>query len=193
MADYKSYALPEASVEQDYARQLAAAQLADRRQQQMAKPDRQRQARPAGNAGATTAVDGVASTAARQAYTRAWQLAEEGVQDFALTFMDLMLISGPAALAIFLTRLIGGNVLGGAGTISFREVTVPRVPGYSLAEGTYKFVKLAVIALVTGIIYLGIIFVVAMLTNPELLVQFGVCVLFGPILGFFGNTSCTAT
>lgn len=133
-----------------------------------------------------------ASAVARQAYARVWQLAEEGVQDFALSFMDLMLISGPAAVAMFVTRLIGGNLFGGSGTISFREVTVPRIPGYSSAlEGAYKGGKVLFIGLVTGLLYSIIILLVVMISNPGLLVQIGLCSIFGNLVSFFGSTVCS--
>lgn len=141
----------------------------------------------------TQQIEATATSAfARQAYTRVWQLTEEGVQDFALSFMDLMLFSGPAAVAMFVTRLIGGNLLGGSGTISFREVTVPRIPGYSsVLEGAYKGGKVLLIGLVTGLIYSIIILLVVMISNPGLIVKIGLCSIFGNLVSFFGSTVCS--
>lgn len=199
MADYDSYALPDVATEQDYARQLEEAQLADRRRQQvsgqaeqkrqrrLSQLDRQRKTGGAVEESAT----GQAQAVARQAYIRVWQYAEEGVQDFALSFADLMLLSGPATLMIFLIRFIGGNIFGGAGTITFREISVPRIPGYSVPEGTYKAGKILLIGLITGLLYALILLVVIALANPLLILQIGLCSVFGPIVSLFGSSVCS--
>lgn len=134
-----------------------------------------------------------ASAFARQAYSRVWSLIEEGVEDFALSFLDFMLISGPTAVGIFIVRLIGGNLMGGAGTVSFRGVSVPRIPGYTtIPEGIYRFGKVLLIGLISGLIYFTIIFVVILLTNPQLIVQQLLCSIFSGVLKFIGITVCTA-
>lgn len=199
MADYDSYALPEVNADQDYARQLEHAQLADRRRQNamaaadkkrqklFSQADRQRQIKAAG----ALSVTGQAQTAARSAYTRIWQLAEEGIQDFALSFADLMLISGPAAVTMFMVRFLGGNVFGGSGTATFRDISVPRIPGYSIPEGTYKAGKVFLIGLFSGVIYTVIFLVVVALANPDLIFQIGLCSAFGGLMSFFGSTVCS--
>lgn len=132
-----------------------------------------------------------ASAVARQAYTRAWQLAEEGLQDFALSFADFMLLSGPATVVIFIIRLFGGNLFGGSGSITFREVSVPRIPGYSIPEGTYKAGKVFLIGIISGLIYSLILLLIVVLVNPLLIVQIGLCGIFGPLVNFFGSEACS--
>ncbi|GEM_PF-2983157 len=199
MADYDSYALPEVSADQDYSRQLEQAQLADRqRQQAMANADKKRQRRLSqadrqrqNQAAGALSVAGEAQTVARTAYTKVWQLAEEGIQDFALSFADLMLLSGPAAVTMFLIRLIGGNVFGGSGTVTYREMSIPRIPGYSVPEGTYRAGKVFLIGVVSGSIYLVIFFLAVAIANPGLILKFGLCSAFGGIISFFGSTVCS--
>lgn len=138
------------------------------------------------------ATDQSASALARQAYTRVWQLAEEGVHAFAFSFLDLMLLSGPAALVMFVVRFVGGNLMGGSGTIRFREASVPRIPGYPDAiSGIYIFGKILLIGLLTGLIYALIIFVIILLVNPGLLAQIGWCIYFDGLLKLIG-AQCTA-
>ncbi len=133
-----------------------------------------------------------ASAVARQAYTRVWQLAEEGVHAFAFSFLDLMLISGPAALVMFVVRFVGGNLMGGSGTMRFREASVPRIPGYPDAiSGIYIFGKILLIGLLTGLIYALLIFVIILLVNPVLVAQIGFCIYFDGLLKLIG-AQCTA-
>lgn len=133
-----------------------------------------------------------ASDFARQAYTRVWQLAEEGVHAFAFSFLDLMLLSGPAALVMFVVRFVGGNLMSGSGTIRFREASVPRIPGYPDAiSGIYIFGKILLIGLLTGLIYALIIFVIILLVNPGLVSQIGWCIYFDGLLKLIG-AQCTA-
>lgn len=134
-----------------------------------------------------------ASAFAQQAHRRVWQLIEEGVEDFAFTFLDLMIFSGPAAVAIFLTRLIGGNIFRGSGTISFRDVTVPRIPGYaSIGEGAYRAVKVAAIGLISGLVYATLVILIIGITKPDILFKLGLCSMFGEIIKMFGK-SCSLT
>lgn len=154
----------------------------------------QRAARRGENASNQSAaiVEGSTSALARQAYTRVWQLAEEGVHAFAFSFLDLMLLSGPAALVLFVVRFVGGNLMGGSGSIRFREASVPRIPGYPDAiSGIYIFGKILLIGLLTGLIYALIIFVIILLVNPGLLAQIGWCIYFDGLLKLIG-AQCTA-
>lgn len=131
------------------------------------------------------------SAFAKQAYTRIWQMTEEGIEDFALSFMDLMIFSGPAVIMMFLVRLFGGNLFGGSGTVSFREITVPRIPGYGAAEGFYRVGKVLFIGLITGLIYTLFFFIVTFIAHPELIAKMALCPMFNPILSFVGIDTCT--
>lgn len=149
----------------------------------------QRTARRENTDGAQKAIatEQSASSVARQAYTRVWQLAEEGVQDFALSFLDLMLISGPAAVVMFIVRFVGGNLMGGSGTIRFREVSVPRIPGYPDAmTGIYNFGKVALVGFLSLLIYGVLAIIIVFIAKPELILQMGFCSFFSGLTKILG-------
>lgn len=51
--------------------------------------------------------------AALSGYQKIWQGAHEALEGLALSFVDFFLVTGPAALSLYMTRLIGGDLAGG--------------------------------------------------------------------------------
>lgn len=160
---------------------LAAREL----RRQRVRQSQQAKKRKAAVASNVTSSVNAAQIAARQAYTKGWQYVEEAVEDFALTFADLMLLSGPLVVLIYLTRLLVGNINRGGGTIGFRGFTVPRVPGYSMVEGIYRTAKVLLIGLISGAIYSAILLVGFVVTHPGLVFQIGLEIITNVIRGFF--------
>ncbi len=121
-----------------------------------------------------------AEETAKKVYKRGWQIAQEVVEDMALSLSDFFLFTGPAVVGLYLIRWIGGNMMGG---LFVKEVTLPAllgqgqgeqkfyvqlIPGYSIDDPIdyVRHIKFLVVAAITGIIY-GIIFLILYLAlNP---------------------------
>lgn len=96
---------------------------------------------------------------AQRGYARVWDSIQESLEDTALSFADLMLLSGPASLGLYLLRLLGGHV------IRPKMKGVQIIPPYSLPTFVYHSTKNILIALFVGFIYLVIIVLVYLINN----------------------------
>ena len=123
----------------------------------------------------------LANAAILQAYTRGWQYAQEAVEDFAFTFTDFMLVSGPAVILIFLVRMIVGNWMNGGPQISYHGISVPMVPPMGWVEATFRTAKFLFVAVV--IFYYNIAggILLFFVTNPKEVLTFGGQAVFGLI------------
>lgn len=175
----------QAAREQEFAQRNNQQRLAQSKAEQrvQAAAERGRSRLPA----APVAID-PAQMAAQQAYTKGWQYTQEVLEDAALSFADLMLFTGPAAVAMFVLR-IGGTLNNGFGDYTFQGFTVKRVPGYGWVEGIYRSIKILAIGLFSGFIWSTLITVVYFITHPQELLRLGLASFssMADILSTFGT------
>lgn len=168
-------------------RRLEAEQLQSKQrqaQQKVAQKNAQRLKQ-----GVTAVLDPAAaqSLAAQLAYTKGWQYVQEGVEDFAIAFADFMIFSGPAAILIYFIRLVVGTFYSGGPSVSFRNISVPLVPGYSVVEGLYRTLKIIWIALISGAVYAALIFTAYIFVHPQDAVKLALYSVFCWLSSFFGG------
>lgn len=132
-----------------------------------------------------------------QAYKRVWQSAQEAVEDFALSFADFFIFSGPAALAIYFARWIGGNVMGGMlrKTISapapfntlVPSIEVQLVPSYSVADplDLVRHIKILIIGGLTLLVYGFIVMLMYMISHPDLVAKIAALHVWQSIINLF--------
>ncbi|MBI3572849.1 MAG: hypothetical protein HY092_01475 [Candidatus Kerfeldbacteria bacterium] len=172
--------------QQDIARQLEFERIRTRQeaQRQQAAADLATRA----NRDRTKAPD-AASTAleekAKIAVAKAWDKFQMGTETTAMSFVDLMLISGPAAILLFWFRLVFGNFLGGSGRRRVGTVTVDFIPGYSAASMVMHGGPIIWIHAVTAIVYSTIFLAAFIVTHPGSSVIGLACVAVNPIANFF--------
>lgn len=128
----------------------------------------------------------------RRTYRRRWQYAQEGVENLAFSFVDLMIISGPVVLLFFFARFVVGNLYSGGPTVSFRSTKVPLVPGYTVVEGLYRTAKFLFIGLITGAVYSAIIMAGYVYTHPLETIKLAVLSAFCWLSSFFGVVASAA-
>lgn len=140
--------------EQQTAQTFRAGTVAAQRRQQAQQQMRQRRATQQSKVKDAPIVVSTAQEFVEQQYKRGWQIAQEVVEDLVIeTFFLLNLVLIP----MYLTRWIGGNMMGGLFTISRDvpgggKVSLKLIPGYSLADPFdyvrhMKFLLLAVLPL----------------------------------------------
>ncbi|GEM_PF-7028759 len=98
-------------------------------------------------------------------YKLLWSYVHEFFEDLALSFFDIMLFTGPLCVAFFLFRILGMLSIGRMFTINFKDVKVPLVPTFSMAEVPLRVGKTLLIAVISGTIWLLIIFAAWVVTH----------------------------
>jgi hypothetical protein len=116
-------------------------------------------------------------------YKSLWGYLHEFFEDLALSFVDIMLFTGPLCVAFFFFRILGMLSIGRMFKINFKDVEVPLVPTFSMAEVPLRVGKTLLIATISGIIWGIIAFVVWVVTNKtEAILKLGkeiVDIIFG--------------
>lgn len=107
-------------------------------------------------------------------YKKGWQWLQEAVEDWALSFTDFFLLSGPVNIALYMSRWVFGNMMGSLFTKSIKAplpqaiqgdqqlyVKVKIFPPYSLFDTLdyVRHIKFILIAALTLMIY-GLIIMV---------------------------------
>lgn len=113
----------------------------------------------------TGPADAASKVAALNAMRALWASVHETLEDAALTFVDLMIITGPLAIGAYLLRL-GAYLYGGIFTIRFKGVEIPLIPTFATGEVMVRTSKILIIVAVTAIVWIAIIFLIWILTNP---------------------------
>lgn len=108
----------------------------------------------------------VAKEAAKKASQAIWMAVHEFLEDAALSFVDIMIITGPLCIFVFLIRILAMLTIGGMLTIKFKGFEVPLVPMFTAAEVVPRFSKMLLIFLVTGLVWFILILVIWAITDP---------------------------
>ena len=112
---------------------------------------------------------------------KGWQYVQEAVEDAALSFGDLMLITGPITVGMYLARLVVGNLMGGGPEIGFKGIKVAMVPGFGVVEGFYRTFKVLIIGAISGFLYSVLAVLLFSVTHPVETLQF----IGGSVVGIF--------
>jgi len=136
---------------------------------------------------ANDAATEAAAQIARQGYVRIW----DGVQ-LALGGLGLAFFGVPSILFIWpvlgmlVGRFFGGHLMNGAGTFSFRGVSVPRIPPYNVLTLPMILWNALLVVAVAALWVGGIVIVAYILYS----VQSTLCTPFGWLIKLFGQTIC---
>lgn len=107
-----------------------------------------------------------ANEAIKKAFQTIWTVVHEFLEDAALSFIDIMIITGPLCLLFFFVRVIGMFSIGRLLTITFKGVQVPLVPMFSAPEILPRLGKTLFIAAITTIIWFIIILLIWIVGDP---------------------------
>jgi hypothetical protein len=109
-----------------------------------------------------------------KSYKLLWSYLHEFFEDTALSFTDVMLVTGPLCVAFFFFRILAMLSIGWMFKINFKDVEVPLVPTFSMAEVPLRVGKTLLIAAISGAIWGIIVFVAWVYTNQaEAILKFG--------------------
>jgi len=137
--------------------------LARQKQKDSAATEQANKAKAAVAAGEMGELD--ASELINKSYKSLWSYVHEFFEDLALSFFDIMLFTGPLCVAFFLFRILGMLSIGRMFKINFKDVEVPLVPTFSMAEVPLRVGKTLLIAVISGAIWLLIIFAAWVVTH----------------------------
>jgi hypothetical protein len=94
-----------------------------------------------------------ANEAIKKASQLIWTAVHEFLEDAALSFVDIMIITGPLCVAVFVLRIAAMCSLGSILTLTFKGVQVPLVPLFSKGEILQRCFKTLLILVVSGIVW----------------------------------------
>ncbi|HCM67552.1 MAG: hypothetical protein A2898_03875 [Candidatus Kerfeldbacteria bacterium RIFCSPLOWO2_01_FULL_48_11] len=126
-----------------------------------------------------------ANVAIRNSMRAAWNSIHEGLEDAALSFVDLMIITGPIALGAFFLQL-GAPLWGGSFTIRLRGVEVPLLPGFALPLLPVRGSKAIIILLCTAIVWGTVFLLFYLATHPTEALKLISALFLAQIMGIFG-------
>lgn len=114
---------------------------------------------------ADSEVKALANKAILKSMRTGWTIIHETLEETALSFVDIMLISGPLTIGVFILRLCS-PMYGRLATVRFKGVEVPLIPSFTLTMLIPRGSKTLLIAVISFCIWSAIIMLFYFATHP---------------------------